>query len=424
MQDKASLDLRASTRVSPQLELLAQAGRLLLQYNESAEEIQQALTETARSLSDEKCCVVISYGSISVSLGQEGPVLAPVKELRFNTTTQTRIHEILEQAQNHTIPIDESILQLNQAETVVFHHSFLLEIGLLAAAAVSLARLLGADMGAQAIAAISTALGLLARQELGRRNASVLVIPFAAAVVAGILGGVAMRQGWTNTTGLALVVPALVLVPGPHILNGLLDIIDNYVLAGIGRLTLAGGILVSTSVGLVVGVELILGQLPNDSAAANVSLSLVSDMILAGVASCGFAITYNTPWPHVALAAAVGMVGHGVRFLALDSNWRLDAATFLGGYSVGFIAACLARFLRTPVAVIAFAGAVTMMPGMQLYRALGGALQLAEKDPSSNSQALAEIVGNGLQGSLVAGALAIGVVAGVRTVRLVKSSWH
>jgi uncharacterized membrane protein YjjP (DUF1212 family) len=78
-------------------ELLAQAGRLLLEYNESTGAVQRTLTATARALTDEACHVAVSYGGVAVSLAGEGPALEPVRELRYNMAVQARVHEILRQ---------------------------------------------------------------------------------------------------------------------------------------------------------------------------------------------------------------------------------------------------------------------------------------------------------------------------------------
>ena len=102
-------------------------------------------------------------------------------------------------------------------------------------------------------------------------------------------------------------------------------------------------------------------------------LNVVSDMILAGIVTVGFAVFYNTAWPHIGLAAAGGMIGHGLRFIALEAGWRLEVATFLGGFAVGVVSAWIARTYKLPIAVISFAGAVTMMPGIQIYRPCEGA---------------------------------------------------
>lgn len=293
---------------------------------------------------------------------------------------------------------------------------------ILGSAAASLAALLGADAGAAGVAGLATGLGLLARQELGRRHFSLLTLPLTAALVGAVLGGLAIRLGWTRTPELVLIVPALVLVPGPHLINGVLDLIDNYLPMSLARLGLATAILLASALGIVLGVELILWDgLPiRQAPSANADhLNLVSDVVLAGLVTCGFAVFYNTAWAQVGLAAVGGMAGHGLRFLALEAGCRLEVATFLGALAVGVVSAwmsCAQEFGKTPVAVIAFAGAVTMMPGLHIYRALAGALQLARQTNETNPAAMAATLGNALQGCLVVSGLALGLILGAKAV--------
>ena len=100
---------------------------------------------------------------------------------------------------------------------------------MLGIAAASLAGLLGADGGAMFVVGLATGLGLIVRQALGRRHFSLLTLPLSAAFIGAALGGLAIRLGWTRTPGLALIVPSLMLIPGPHLINGILDLVDNYV---------------------------------------------------------------------------------------------------------------------------------------------------------------------------------------------------
>src|SRR5262249_23700216 len=209
---------------------------------------------------------------------------------------------------------------------------------------------------------------------LGRRHFSLLALPLTAALVGAVLGGVAIRLGWTRTPELVLIVPALMLVPGPHLINGVMDLIDNYLPMSLARLGLAAGILLASALGIVLGVELTLpGPLLPEQGASADHLNLVSDVVLAGIVTCGFAVVYNTTRGQLGMAALGGMVGHGFRYLALEAGSSLVVATFLGGLAVGVVSAWMARSRKTPVAVIAFAGAVTMMPGLHMYRALAGA---------------------------------------------------
>jgi uncharacterized membrane protein YjjP (DUF1212 family) len=398
------------------MEMLGQAGRLLLEYDESTEVIHRALKAAAGALTQEVCHVAVVYGGVAVSLGGDSPLLLPVRELRYNMALQARVHAILQQVRRGELDPATALAELRRAEADTPRQSRWLAVVWLAVAAASLGGLLGADACAMAVAGLATGLGLVARQELGRRHFPLLMLPLAAAFIGAVLGGLAIRLDWTATPGLVLIVPSLMLVPGPHLLNGLLDLIDNHVPMSIARLTLAAGILLASALGIVLGIELTLwGPLAAEPDVTADHLNLFLDMLLAGIVTCGFAVLYNTPWMQVARAALGGMVGHGLRFLALEVGWTLEAATLLGGLAVGVVSAWIARSSRTPLAVIAFAGAVTMMPGLQMYRALAGALQLARLKNGTDLPAVAGTLGDAVQACLVVSALALGLIVGART---------
>jgi uncharacterized membrane protein YjjP (DUF1212 family) len=399
------------------LDLLTQAGRLLLEYDESTGEIHRALSSTARKLADEDCKIAVSYNGVAVSLGGDSPALAPVRELRFNTALQASVHVVLRQVRRGELEPSNALSQINRLENATPRHALWLVDLLIGAAAASLAALLGADVGAVLVCGASAALGLAARQQLGRLRCSALTLAFVAAFIGAVIGGIAIRLDWSMTPGLVLIVPSLILVPGPHLINGLLDLFDNYVPMAIARLGLAASILTAAALGIIVGIELTLPSLPSGGADVKAKLNVFSDMALAGIVTCGFAAAYNTPWANVAMAAIGGMAGHGLRFVALQAGWSLEAATFLGGFAVGVASAWMARSTRVPVAVIAFAGAVTMMPGVQIYRALGGAMRLARLIDGGDLPTVAGTLGFALQASLVVGALTLGLVLALRVVQ-------
>jgi uncharacterized membrane protein YjjP (DUF1212 family) len=398
-----------------QIDVLAHAGRLLLEYDESTGEIHGALAATARALTEEACHVVVSYNGVAVSLAGDGPLLMPVRELRYNQALLARVHAVLGQVRRRELEPAAALAVLKGLEADTPRHSRWLAVILLGVAGASLAAMLGADAGAVGVVSLAAALGLLARQELGRRHYSLLLLPFTAAFIGAVLGGVAIRLGWTESAGLVLIVPSLLLVPGPHLINGLLDLIDNYLPMSIARLALAAGILLACALGIVLGIELTLwGPLAEEPNVPANHLNVTSDMLLAGIVTCGFAVFYNTAWAQVGLAAVGGMVGNGLRFLALEAGWTLEAATLLGGLAVGAVAAWLARANKTPAAVIAFAGAVTMMPGLQMYRALSGALELARLKGAADPGGIAATLGNAFQACLVVGGLTLGLIVGAR----------
>jgi uncharacterized membrane protein YjjB (DUF3815 family) len=116
------------------------------------------------------------------------------------------------------------------------------------------------------------------------------------------------------------------------------------------------------------------------------------------------------------MAAIGGMIGHGLRYLAVEAGWRLEVATFFGALVVGLVAASIARRYKLPFAVIAFAGAVTMMPGIQIYQTLGGIIRLAKLKGSSELTMVTHTLGNASQASLVIIALTLGITVAARVV--------
>jgi uncharacterized membrane protein YjjB (DUF3815 family) len=263
-------------------------------------------------------------------------------------------------------------------------------------------------------AGLSAGLGLLARQELGRRHFSLLLLPLTAALIGAILGALAIWLGLSRTPSLVLIVPALMLVPGPGLINGSLDLIDNHLPMSRARLGLAAGIVLASTLGIILGVELIPpGPLPTDQGNNVDHLNLVSDVVLTGIVTFGFAVFYNTAWRQVGLAAVSGMVGHGLRFLALEAGCRQEAATFRGARS-GRRLGQDRPVCKTPVAVIAFTGAVTMMPGLHVFRALDGALHLARLTNEADPAAMAMTLGKASHACLVVSVLALRLVFGAR----------
>jgi uncharacterized membrane protein YjjB (DUF3815 family) len=183
----------------------------------------------------------------------------------------------------------------------------------------------------------------------------------------------------------------------------------------LSRLGLAMGLLLASAVGIVVGVRLTLpsADFP-EQPHVGVDINLISDMVLAGIATCGFAAFFNTPWRELRIAALGGVAGHGLRYLALEKGVPLEVATFFGGLVVGALAAWMARATRAPVAVIAFAGAVTMIPGVSFYLALGESLRLMRLSDVSNPGLAASTLSHAIEGCVVVSGLAFGLVLGIR----------
>src|SRR5262249_40122934 len=72
-------------------------------------------------------------------------------------------------------------------------------------------------------------------RHIARYRANLFLQPFSAALLAGIIGALAVRYHWSSTLRLVAVCPCLILLPGPQLLNGALDLMSGRIHLGATR---------------------------------------------------------------------------------------------------------------------------------------------------------------------------------------------
>src|SRR5208337_1179067 len=132
-----------------------------------------------------------------------------------------------------------------------------------AAGATALAVLFGVEHpSAAALIFISAGAGAILRRAVAQYSANMFLQPFCAALLAGVVGGLAVRYELSSSLRLVAACPCMVLVPGPHVLNGALDLIKGRVHLGAARLIFAALVIVAISTGLLLGLALLGVSLP------------------------------------------------------------------------------------------------------------------------------------------------------------------
>ena len=163
-----------------------------------------------------------------------------------------------------------------------------------AAGAVALAVLFGVQhLPAALLVGVSAAAGAVLRRGLARFSTNVFLQPFCAALLAGAIGALAVRYQMSSSLRLVAVCPCMILVPGPHVLNGALDLIKGRISLGTARLIYATLIIVAISAGLLFGLALLGVGLPADQAGR--AVPLWQDVIAAGVAVGAYSVFFSTP---------------------------------------------------------------------------------------------------------------------------------
>jgi uncharacterized membrane protein YjjB (DUF3815 family) len=225
-------------------------------------------------------------------------------------------------------------------------------------------------------------------------------------LIAGIVAAVASRFQLSAATALVAFCPCMVLVPGPHILNGAIDLARTQIALGLARLAYAGVIVLLICAGGLFGFTAVGRHLA--IAESSPPAPLLIDIIAAGCSVAAFGTFFSMPWRLLAFPIAIGMAAHAAR-------WALISLAGGSGATGALVACMLASIIATPIAdhlhlpfaAVGFSAVVSLMPGFFLFNAATGLVELISIGPTA---LLTSIVTSGATAFLIIMAMTFGLI--------------
>jgi uncharacterized membrane protein YjjB (DUF3815 family) len=287
----------------------------------------------------------------------------------------------------------------------------LIRFALLAAAgAVALGVIFGVDHpAALMLIALVAGAGACLRRWLAKLSHNLFIQPFCAALLAGIAGAIAVRLNLSSDQRLIAVCPCMILVPGPHLLNGALDLARARIPLGIARIVYATVVTLTISAGLVLGLACGGTGLAPGGASAVVPLGY--DVLAAGVAIAAYGTFFNMSWSVLPIPIAVGMLAHGCRWGAITlAGVNPATGALIACLIVGIIMTPIADRLHLPFAGLAFASVVSLIPGSYLFRMGGGMAGLLAFGTKASPELFFQVMADGIGAILIVVAMTFGLV--------------
>ena len=112
----------------------------------------------------------------------------------------------------------------------------------------SFCKLFGGDLISMSIVFSATVTGMFLKQQMQKKKINHYIVFIVSAFVASLCASTSLI--FHTTSEIAMATSVLYLVPGVPLINGVIDVVEGYVLTGFSRLTEASLLIISIAIGL------------------------------------------------------------------------------------------------------------------------------------------------------------------------------
>ncbi len=257
--------------------------------------------------------------------------------------------------------------------------------------------------------AVSAGGGAALRRWLATQSHNPFAQPLGAALLAGLLAALVMRLPWGAASSLIALCPCMVLVPGPHLLNGTLDLARTQLPIGAARIGYASMSILMICTGLLLGLSLGGVSLPGSGPSVPVTLPL--DVLAAGVAVSAYGTFFSMPWRMLPFPILIGMLAHALRWTLITlAGANVETGAFVACLAVGVLMTPIANRLHLPFAGCAFAAVVSLIPGVFLFRMAAALVTLVGLGDRADASLVSGAATDGMTAFLILIAMGFGLI--------------
>ena len=244
----------------------------------------------------------------------------------------------------------------------------------------------GCDWIAFIYASIAAAIGMRLKGLLVEKGINVYMSIAASAFVSTVIAWATdFLPAWTDTPLHPLLACALFIVPGVPLINFVDDMLDNYISVGMTRAINTFLMIVAMSFGIAFFLKIANFDLTQFTTISMIPHnSYWSYAAAAAISAMGFSMIFNIPRRLLWVVAIGGIIAVCTRnFVNLgpsNNNIGLDMGLAIGSLAgsalVSLIAVKAVHWVHAPNHVISIPSVIPMVPGVLMYRALVGLIEM------------------------------------------------
>lgn len=390
--------------------LAARAGRLLFVNGADTQHVAAGVSYVAEGLGHD-VHVMVTPEAILVTVGTRerfttrlGPEFsAPSVNMERLAAVETLIDDIRGGLNDADI-IEQRLDAVEFSSQAYPNLIVVIGVGITTA---SLAKLFEASWSVVAAAFVAGIISAALRKIFAHFPLNQFVSIFIVAALSGVTAILALKLVPDASPVLALTAAGMILVPGVPLINGIREISSGNAANGVARLATGAASILTIAFALYAVGSLTGATLPIDQGPG--SLSSVQDLLFAGLAAAGFAITFNVSPRAVGLCIAAGMASHALRTSLEQTGMTLPMASFVGAFAAGMIARLAARVHRAPAVTFAFPGVVALIPGSYGFRAGIGGLAIMTQGSAASPLLVSTTIALAITTMVTTTAIGVGI---------------